>query len=157
MGTHVIEVLTCDVTGERGDETNVETILFGLDGKVYEMDAVDKVIEEIREVLERYIPHARPVRPATSKTRPSSDPELLAKIRAWAADNGYEVAPRGRISNEIREAYRAGRPNPNAAPPAIESKPAKSARAKAEPPAATFSNPEPAETPKKRTRAPRAE
>lgn len=43
---------------------------------------------------------------ASSPARPT-DREELRRIRAWAKDNGYEVADRGAIPNKIREAYAA--------------------------------------------------
>lgn len=33
----------------------------------------------------------------------------VARIRQWAAANGYDVSPRGRLSNQIIEAYEAAR------------------------------------------------
>lgn len=46
----------------------------------------------------------------TRKTGPAkshSDPAQLAAIREWAAANGHEVSPRGRIAKDVQEAYQA--------------------------------------------------
>jgi hypothetical protein len=58
------------------------------------------------------LPEARaaettPLDLTTATSRPSA-----AEIRAWAKHNGYQVSNRGRVSAEIREAYRANRPQP---------------------------------------------
>ncbi|WIB13318.1 histone-like nucleoid-structuring protein Lsr2 [Curtobacterium sp. MCPF17_052] len=42
---------------------------------------------------------------ASPSTR--NDPNELAKIRSWAAENGHDVSSRGRISRAVRDAYTA--------------------------------------------------
>lgn len=43
----------------------------------------------------------------TSTGNAAKSPELLAKIREWARENGHEVADKGRIKAEIVSAYEA--------------------------------------------------
>jgi hypothetical protein len=150
MATQSIVVAYCDITGET---ENVETVLFGLDGVLYEIDLVGKLADKLRDGLGEFIPNARRVTAKRGAGRKAmADPELNKRIREWAPGAGWEVSERGRIKSEIIDAYHANRSNPDAVQP--EPVKAKSTRAKAEPPAAAFSNPEtPDETPKKRTRA----
>ncbi|WP_347812773.1 histone-like nucleoid-structuring protein Lsr2 [Curtobacterium sp. PhB146] len=42
-----------------------------------------------------------------SGTTQRSNPDELAKIREWAAANGHDVAPRGRTSQAVKDAYNA--------------------------------------------------
>ena len=45
-----------------------------------------------------------PGRPAGSRTTTKRNPEI-AEIRKWAQENGYEVSSRGRIHQNIQDAY----------------------------------------------------
>lgn len=56
---------------------------------------------EYPSVSGSYSPKPRVKRP------PQNDPSLSAKIRTWAEEQGYEVSPRGRIANQIQDAYHA--------------------------------------------------
>lgn len=97
-----------------GGEAN-ETVTFGLDGVSYEVDLSDTNAAELRDAMERYVSGGRRVggrlsrgrgksaASSSSSARRNSD---TAKIRAWAKENGYQVNNRGRVSSEIREAYR---------------------------------------------------
>lgn len=65
-------------------------------------------------------PRKRVQRPNTrNRARKATDDN--AELRAWAIGQGYEVAKRGRIRDEVREAFRAARvvgnpPEPEEAP-----------------------------------------
>lgn len=48
---------------------------------------------------------------ATSNGTPAKSPELIAAIRRWARENGYEVADKGRIAADIVSAYEAAQNN----------------------------------------------
>lgn len=50
--------------------------------------------------------------PRKSATKPVAEPATIAEVRAWAAENGYTVAVRGRIAATVKEAFTAktGRP-----------------------------------------------
>jgi hypothetical protein len=41
----------------------------------------------------------------SSRTAPDTDPELSQRVRAWAKEQGYEVAERGRMSRDVFDAY----------------------------------------------------
>ncbi|MEV5084372.1 Lsr2 family protein [Streptomyces sp. NPDC056159] len=85
-----------------------QTVLFGLDGKTFEIDLNDPHAEELRGILAPYVGAARKTSQGRTglrrigSTKPAED---TAAIRAWARANGYDVNDRGRISGEIREAY----------------------------------------------------
>jgi hypothetical protein len=92
-----------DLTGKTADET----LTFGLDGRLYEIDLSASNAEKLRRVLAKFVLAGRrqTTVKATSRTpRVASD---AAEIRAWAVANGYEVSSRGRVSAELREAYLA--------------------------------------------------
>ncbi|KQO64302.1 histone-like nucleoid-structuring protein Lsr2 [Curtobacterium sp. Leaf261] len=105
--THLVD----DITGET-IENGGKTVQFGFDGTTYEIDLSDDNADALREALSDYIAAARKTsgtrgRAAGSRTAKRSNPDELTKIREWAAQNGHDVAPRGRISQAVRDAYDA--------------------------------------------------
>lgn len=106
MAQKVQVLLVDDVDGSPA----TETVTFGLDGVSYEVDLNDENATKLRESLAEWIGHARRSggrrtagKSSARGTRSSGSD--AAKIREWAAANGYTVSERGRISAEIREAY----------------------------------------------------
>ena len=95
MAQKVQTVLVDDLTGEPA----AETVQFGVDGRHYELDLTKDNAKQLRAELKAYVRSARPVAPPT----PGQE---AARIRAWAKENGYDVAPRGRIHRDVIEAYR---------------------------------------------------
>ena len=91
-----------DTTGDAADET----VTFGLDGVTYEIDLTAKNAAKMRETLDGYVSAARRVGGRRKAGRPAGRSDA-AKVRAWAAENGYEVGDRGRVPAEVREAYQA--------------------------------------------------
>ncbi|MDR2348463.1 MAG: Lsr2 family protein [Bifidobacteriaceae bacterium] len=99
-----------DLDGSEG----AETVIFSLDGVVYEVDLTKEHAEELRRGLEPWIkagrrakgakPAARAGRAAKPAKEATGD---TAKIRTWALEQGMEVADRGRIPREVRRAYEA--------------------------------------------------
>jgi hypothetical protein len=97
----------------------VETVNFGLDGHYYEIDLSVKNANRLRSALSSYVENghriagraAAPARAARRRANGVGDRELNQAIRAWAQRKGMEVAPRGRIKQEIIDAYhkRSGR------------------------------------------------
>lgn len=94
MAQKVKTVLVDDLTGEPA----TETVQFGVDGRHYELDLTKDNAKQLRAALKTYVRAARPA------ARPRSAHEA-ARIRAWAKENGYDVAPRGRIHREVIDAY----------------------------------------------------
>lgn len=104
--THLVD----DLTGETIEPGSGKSLQFAFDGNSYEIDLTDANFEAVRNQFSDYIAAARKIRnrrgPATSSSA-RSDPNKLAKIRSWAAENGHEVSSRGRISRAVRDAYAA--------------------------------------------------
>lgn len=110
MTQRTVVTLEDDLTGESADET----VTFSIDGKAYEIDLSDKNANSLRESLAPYISAARragrinpaggrrggPLRHVATEVDP-------AAVRAWAASNGHEVSPRGRISRAVQDAFKA--------------------------------------------------
>lgn len=109
MAQKVQIIMTDDLDGGEASET----VRFGVDGHHYEIDLNAEHAEQLREALSPFRAVARRAtdgrKGAGRKTQAGSsqrDPEI-AKIRAWAQENGYQLGDRGRIPNDIRDAYRA--------------------------------------------------
>ncbi len=105
MAQRTIVLLEDDLGGGDADET----VLFGLDGRSYEIDLSTKNAAALRKALEPYVSAARTVNGRSGLSRgarasSAAGPDA-ATLRAWAIENGYEVNTRGRVSAAIREAY----------------------------------------------------
>ena len=106
MARRTIVHLEDDLSGGEAEES----VSFALDGRSFEIDLSEKNAEQLRQILAPYISAGRPVRTSRGAGRRSgSDGDDLepATVRAWANANGYAVSTRGRVSRELREAYRA--------------------------------------------------
>lgn len=103
--THTILVDDLD-----GSEATT-TIDLALDGVSYEIDLNEANAKTLRDDLASWIDHARRVggraRPGTSTGRSGE----TKRIREWAQANGHHIGDRGRISQEIRQAYAAATTN----------------------------------------------
>ena len=93
-----------DLDGRLADET----VRFGLDGVIYEIDLCSANAENLRAHLESWVAAARRVggritrlSPQTAMTHEAN----TAAIRTWARKNGYSVGDRGRIPVEVIAAY----------------------------------------------------
>ncbi|TFV62060.1 Lsr2 family protein [Geodermatophilus sp. DF01-2] len=96
------------------DEPADTTVSFGLDNQAYELDLTDKNAEELRDLIASYISAGRKV--SAGRRSSGSAPKVAkpafsgvdgAAVRAWAAGQGIEVSPRGRIKAEVIEKFRA--------------------------------------------------
>lgn len=106
MAQKVHIVLVDDIDESEADES----VSFALDGKEYTIDLSDEHATALREALAPYVAHARPVsgrRRSTGGSRSTGSGPAPAEIRAWARENGFEVPDRGRVSQEVRDAYAA--------------------------------------------------
>jgi hypothetical protein len=90
-----------------------ETVKFGLDGHLYEIDLSTKNAKKLRAELAAFVEHgsrvsARAAAPARRRGRANAGavhPDQNRAIREWAQSKGYEVAERGRIKQEIVDAF----------------------------------------------------
>lgn len=95
--------------------TPAETVYFAVAGKDYAIDLNEEhaaeladALAKVDEQMKRYTDAARPMGKSSTGTarRSSKSSQDNKAVRAWAQENGYEVADRGRIPEEIQEAYR---------------------------------------------------
>lgn len=111
MAQRVVIQLVDDIDGTEIEQGKGETIVFALDGTTHEIDLSDSNAKQLRSILEPYVAKGRKVTgtPAPQRRRNTGgsgrSKEELEAIRAWARDNGYEVADRGRIRSEVQDAY----------------------------------------------------
>ncbi|WP_265443338.1 histone-like nucleoid-structuring protein Lsr2 [Flexivirga meconopsidis] len=103
MAQRVQILLEDDIDGSEASET----VLFGLDGKSYEIDLSAANAARLRDDLAKWTGHGRQVKGraragAAKSTTGRSD---LNKVREWGRDNGFKVSDRGRVSAELQAAY----------------------------------------------------
>ena len=84
------------------------TVSFSFDGTNYEIDLSKRNKSAMEKAFKPYIDKARKAR-ATRRTQPRSATRRhnLPAIRAWAKESGFEVSDRGRVSQEVIDAYAA--------------------------------------------------
>lgn len=83
-----------------------ETVSFGIDGVMFEIDLSEANAAELRAVLGKWTPFARKVGGARRARRERSGRSASARtIREWARRNGHEVPQRGRIPARVVNAY----------------------------------------------------
>lgn len=102
-------ILEDDMNG--GEAT--ETVEFALDGVSYEIDLNDENAAKLRNELAGWIANARraggrrQTRRRTGGSGSSAKSDELAKMREWGRENGFKVSARGRVSQELQDAYAA--------------------------------------------------
>ena len=89
-----------------------ETVKFGLDGHSYEIDLSSKNANKLRTALTPYLEHGSRIAGRTSgmgrgrvRGGAVAEREQNKAIRAWAVRKGYDVAPRGRIRQDVVDQY----------------------------------------------------
>lgn len=102
------------VTIDDLDQTpGAREVHFSLDNYEYVIDLNDKNVEALKAALAPYIEVATPLgkvyratpqRPA-SRRRAAAEGPSTAEMREWAKKNGYDVSDRGRLTQEIIDAY----------------------------------------------------
>ena len=103
MAQQTTVTLTDDLDGGKA----AETVSFGLDGRVYEIDLSKKNAAALRKALGDYTASARRVRAGRAAVKPANTPVRVdAKaVREWAQEQGIAVSARGRVPAEIVEQY----------------------------------------------------
>lgn len=116
MAKKTIIQLVDDIDGTVLDDGAGETIEFGLDRKTYSIDLSKDNADSLRLALKPYLDHATPngkTRRSARTGRPGGSGRSSAElknIREWARNQGYIVAPRGRISVDILRAWDETKP-----------------------------------------------
>ncbi len=110
MAKRATTLLIDDIDGSEA----AETVTFGLDGTLFEIDLNETHAEDLREVLAPFVSVARRVSGASRRGQASagSEPQSKAEVdpkavRAWAEANGVTVNARGRLKADVIEQYRA--------------------------------------------------
>jgi hypothetical protein len=122
--TQVIITTVDDIDGSEG----AKTVKFGLDDKVYSIDLNPAHEATLREFLALYIGHAKPTAPAKPARKGTRSTSRSIEIREWARSQGMTIPERGRISQNVIEAYNAAHSAPAVLVPA-EPEPAPAALA----------------------------
>lgn len=110
MKRHITQVVD-DKTGEPIPEGQGREVTISLNNKVRVLDLSDDSFAQLEQDLAPWLsigatPAAAGVpRPASATATKKRNSEYLAKVRAWAAENGHTVSDRGRIPNDILTAY----------------------------------------------------
>ncbi len=110
MAQKVQVFLVDDLDGGEAEET----VEFGLDGSVYEIDLSGTNATKLREAITPFVQAGRKAPAKQTKvgkrgTRTTTSRERSGEIRAWAKANGKPVNERGRIPQSIVEEYEAAR------------------------------------------------
>jgi Lsr2 len=96
-----------------GSTEGVETVKFGLHGTTYEVDLSPENQQKLESALQPFVSVARkaggsmPRRTSSSRASGSGAGYEAKAVRAWAAQNGIEVPPRGRIPGSVIAQYQA--------------------------------------------------
>ncbi|MET9348100.1 histone-like nucleoid-structuring protein Lsr2 [Streptomyces termitum] len=110
MAQRVVVTLSDDIEGGAA----AETVTFGLDGKMYEIDLNAANAEKLREALAPYLAAGRKLTgkaaagvtgSTVTYTHTALAPDPAA-VRAWAQSNKMDVPARGRIPKRVYEAFR---------------------------------------------------
>lgn len=108
MAQQVTYSLVDDLDGTEAEQT----VEFGLDGALYEIDLSDANADKLRDILGEYVESARraggrkrPGGRGSKSGRIAADREQNQAIRDWARSNGYQVSDRGRIPADVLEAF----------------------------------------------------
>lgn len=110
MATRRLVVLTSDLDGDDADET----VRFGLDGQVYEIDLTGYQAEEMRDMIGGYARAGRKVAaPAPAAGQGTGawgkplGPPKARRIRKWGREVGVAINQYGRIPTQIVWQYEA--------------------------------------------------
>lgn len=106
MAQRIEVTLVDDVDGGKAEET----VAFSLDGVPYEIDVSTENAAKLRSDLDRFIKHGRRIasrKPTRRRSGASSPARDRAAVRDWARANGHDISERGRIPQQVLEAYDA--------------------------------------------------
>lgn len=118
MAQRTIVELVDDLEGGPADGT----LAFSVQGKAYELELSQPNIDAFFAAIDVYVTAARrvsgggsgTVRRARGTSNGAAATVNVEEIRAWARENGWPIAERGRISRVIMDAYATGTANPDA-------------------------------------------
>ncbi len=109
MAQRIQTILDDDIDGGPADST----IQFSYQGTQYEIDLSKKNEEKLIRALEPFTSKARKTggrrRSSAKSLVGKTDKNQLQAMRDWARANGFKVSDRGRVSQEVQDAYNASR------------------------------------------------
>jgi hypothetical protein len=111
MAKRVIEQLVSDLSGKDIKDGEGETIKFSIGSTSYEIDLTEAEAGQFYAAVKKYTDVAartggRGVR-SGGGSKPKTDRTRTQAIRTWARENGRAVSERGRISQDVQDAYNA--------------------------------------------------
>ncbi|MEU7552923.1 Lsr2 family protein [Streptomyces sp. NPDC044571] len=101
MAQRVVVTISDDIDG--GEAT--ETVVFGIDGKSYEIDLNVANAKKLRKTLAPFVAAGRRQARSGKAFKHTSIAPDPAVVRAWARSHQMDVPPRGRIPKRVYEAY----------------------------------------------------
>jgi hypothetical protein len=111
MARRVITTLIDDLDGKKADRT----VEFALDGTTYTIDLSETNAGKLRKALDPFIAAGTRVGRGSSRAarqapagsgRSAGSRDENKAIREWAGRNGYQISERGRIPQNVTDAYR---------------------------------------------------
>lgn len=103
MARKVVVTVVDDLDGE---SAAAETVSFGIDGVLYEIDLTEANAREFRASMAKWVPFARRVAGrGRLKGFVAGRSKDAKTVREWARNNGHDVPDRGRIPSAVQEAY----------------------------------------------------
>jgi Lsr2 len=110
MAQKVVVELTDDLDGGKA----AETVSFGLDGRLYDIDLSTKNARALRKTLAPYVESGRKVRAGRQsggrgRATAARTGFSTQDVREWARSQGIEVANRGRIPSDLVAQFEAAR------------------------------------------------
>ncbi|MEU2005158.1 Lsr2 family protein [Rhodococcus sp. NPDC019627] len=116
MARKVVVELVDDIDGTIFGDGEGENITFSVNGVDYEIDLKDKYAKKFHKQIGYFISYAtrtggrkrrsdRPVVPVVADV-PVRRRGEVKEIRAWAAEQGYDISSHGRIHAEVEQAFR---------------------------------------------------
>lgn len=100
-------IIIDDIDGSK----DAKSYTFALEGENYVIDLSGENFSKLKDALAPFIEAGEKVtgRATRSDSGNRTSKNELKAIREWAAENGHEVSPRGRIPQAVQDAYRASK------------------------------------------------
>ncbi len=110
VATKTLTELVSDISGKPIEQGKGRSVDFSYEGALYRVDLTNDELADFEKALRPYLEAGRKVEGQRRRTSAASTKKHAfdpAAVRAWAAGQGIEVSPRGRIKAEVVEKYRA--------------------------------------------------
>lgn len=93
-----------DLSGREITDSDSPTVEFSYRGISYTIDLSAREAEAFDNVMNKYIAAGNRVKSGRTVKRTQAGPSA-AEVRAWAQSNGHKVPDRGRIPQDVRDAF----------------------------------------------------